>query len=149
MINLAPVSAPSDHARDTDIVSQLRRYRRFGFMTMLIFIGSLVSWSVLASLQGAVATAGQFVVASDVKKVQHPTGGVVGELLVKDGDRVNAGDVVIRLDDTLLRANYQIVAKQLDEFAVRRNRLEAERDSAVSIEPPAEFAQRENSPELT
>lgn len=149
MINLAPVSAPSDRARDANIVNQLKRYRRFGFMTMLIFLGSLMSWSVLASLQGAVATAGQFVVASDVKKVQHPTGGVVGELLVKDGDRVNAGDVVIRLDDTLLRANYQIVAKQLDEFAVRRSRLEAERDGAASIELPAEFLQRENSPELT
>ena len=60
------------------------------------------------------------------KKVQHPTGGVVAELHVRDGDQVKAGDVVIRLDDTQTRANLQIVAKGLDELWRARAREEAE-----------------------
>ena len=59
-----------------------------------------------------------------MKKVQHPTGGVVGEILVREGQRVTAGDVVMRLDATQTRSNLAIVTKRLDEFAVRRARLE-------------------------
>ena len=71
---------------------------------------------------------GKLVVDSNVKKVQHPTGGVVGELRVRDGDQVKAGDIVVRLDDTVTRANLAIVTKGLDELAARQARLEAERD---------------------
>ena len=73
---------------------------------------------------------GTLVVESDVKKVQHPTGGVVGEIHVRDGDRVKAGDVLIRLDETQTRANLAIIEKSLDELAARQARLEAERDGA-------------------
>ena len=67
-------------------------------------------------LSGAVVAPGTFVVDSHVKKVQHPTGGVVGEILARDGDRVRAGDVVIRLDETVARANLAMVSKSLDEL---------------------------------
>ena len=66
--------------------------------------------------------------------MQHPTGGVVGELRVRDGDRVKAGDIVMRLDETVTRANLAIVTKGLDELDARKARLEAERDGAESIE---------------
>jgi len=68
------------------------------------------------------------VVDSNVKKVQHPIGGVVGELLVRDGDRVNAADVLVRLDETVSRANLAILVKGLAELAAREARLTAERD---------------------
>ena len=70
------------------------------------------------------------VVDSNVKKVQHPTGGVVGELRVRDGDRVKAGDVVVRLDETITQAGLAIVMKGLNEMLARLARLEAERDDA-------------------
>ena len=65
-------------------------------------------------LSGALIAPGSVVVDSNVKKVQHPTGGIVGELRVRDGDRVKAGDVVVRLDDTVTRANLAIVTKGLE-----------------------------------
>jgi len=61
-----------------------------------------------------------------VKKVQHPTGGVVGELRAHDGDVVKAGDIVVRLDDTVTKANLAIVTKNLDAALARAARLEAE-----------------------
>ncbi|MGA9457566.1 MAG: HlyD family type I secretion periplasmic adaptor subunit, partial [Pseudolabrys sp.] len=76
------------------------------------------------------------VVDSNVKKVQHPTGGVVGKLNVQDGDRVKAGDILVQLDDTVTRANLAIVTKGLDELAARKARLEAERDGAESVTFP-------------
>jgi biotin carboxyl carrier protein len=76
-------------------------------------------------LSGALIASGSVVVDSNVKKVQHPTGGVVGELRVRDGDRVKAGDVIARLDQTVTRANLAVITKGLDEFAARKARWRA------------------------
>ncbi|QWG22169.1 HlyD family type I secretion periplasmic adaptor subunit [Bradyrhizobium sediminis] len=105
------------------------------------------SWA-LRFRPGAVVTSGVLVVESDVKKVQHPTGGVIGEIRVKDGDRVREGDVVIRLDETVTRANLAIVIKSLNELAVRRARLEAERDGADEIGFPSELLQEQDNYDL-
>ena len=80
--------------------------------------------------------AGTVVVDSNVKKVQHLSGGIVGELMVKEGARVAAGDLLMRLDDTIARTNLQIVQGQLDQLAARQARLKAERDGAKSIAFP-------------
>jgi HlyD family secretion protein len=89
---------------------------------------------------------GQFVIDTNVKKVQHPTGGIVGELKVREGDRVREGDLLIRLDETVTRANLLMVTKQLDELAARHSRLEAERDGRASMEWPAELVSRQSDP---
>ena len=94
-----------------------------------------------------VVAGGAVVVDSNVKKVQHPTGGVVGEILVKDGARVRQGDVVVRLDATVARANLAMVTKNLDELDARQARLEAERDGAAKVAFPAELA-RAGDPEV-
>ena len=91
---------------------------------------------------------GNLVVETNVKKVQHPTGGVVGELRVRDGTPVKAGDVVVRLDDTVTRANLAIVVKSLDELAARQARLEAERDAASAPSFPAELLARRSDPDV-
>jgi HlyD family secretion protein len=83
-----------------------------------------------------------------VKKVQHPTGGVVGEVRVRDGDRVKAGDILIRLDETVTRANLAIVTKGLTEIYARKARLAAERDGADIVEMPKELAGRANDPDV-
>ena len=85
-------------------------------------------WAATTELSGAVIAHGTVVVDSEVKRVQHPTGGVVGELHVREGDRVAAGDVLVRLDQTQTRANFEIISKSLDELVARQARLEAERD---------------------
>ena len=102
----------------------------------------------MTEFSGAVIAPGKLVVDTNVKKVQHPTGGVVGELKVKDGDRVKEGDVVVRLDETQTRANLAIVTKALDELAARQARQEAERDGADKVTFPAELLARGNDPEV-
>jgi HlyD family secretion protein len=87
-------------------------------------------------LAGAVIASGSLVVESNVKKVQHPTGGIVGELLVHDGSHVQAHDLLIRLDETAAQANVAMVDKSLAELFARRARLEAERDGSKEIEFP-------------
>ncbi len=102
----------------------------------------------MTELSGAVLAPGAIVVDSHVKKVQHPTGGVVGEIHARDGDRVRAGDVVIRLDETVARANLAMVTKSLDELAARHTRLEAERDGLKNFVFPTALTQRSTEPEL-
>lgn len=85
---------------------------------------------------------GKMVVDSSVKKVQHPTGGVVGDILAREGDAVKSGQVLIRLDETVTRANLAIVTKGLDEFEARLARLEAERDDHNDIAFPTSLTSR-------
>ena len=124
----------------------LRQSTRAGIAMIALFAGTIGLWAATSTLSGAVVAGGQFVVDSSVKKIQHSSGGIVGELRVKDGDRVNAGDLLIRLDETVTRANLQVVSKQLDEYLGRQARLEAERDGVDEIKMPAEFANRLHEP---
>jgi HlyD family secretion protein len=99
-------------------------------------------WATFTDISAAVIAPGQLVVETDVKKVQHPTGGVVGELLAREGQRVAAGDVLIRLDETQTRANLDIVLKAMDELSARRARDEAERDGLKTITFPPDLVAR-------
>ncbi|HVG51581.1 MAG TPA: HlyD family type I secretion periplasmic adaptor subunit [Xanthobacteraceae bacterium] len=102
-------------------------------------------WAMTTELSGAVVTQGVLMVDSNVKKVQHPGGGTVGELRVREGDRVKAGDILIRLDETQARAAAAIVIKNLDDLTARMARLEAERDSATQIKFPDALVARANT----
>ena len=79
-------------------------------VTSILIIG-VAGWGATAVISGAVVASGSLVVDSNVKKVQHLTGGIVGELRVRDGDRVRAGDIVVRLDETVTRAILGIRAR--------------------------------------
>jgi HlyD family secretion protein len=116
--------------------------------TAIVLVVGLGGWGVTTELTGAVIASGQVVVNSNVKKVQHPTGGVVGELRVRDGDRVKGGDIVLRLDDTQTRANLAIVVKGLDENLARRAREEAERDGRDAVTFPRELTDRIDCPDV-
>lgn len=122
----------------------VRAHGIWGGAVLLLLVIGVGGWAAFTELSGAVVTSGVLVVESEVKKVQHPTGGVIGEIRVKDGDRVREGDVVIRLDETVTRANLAIVIKSLNELAVRQARLEAERDGLAQVVfPPALVAQQD------
>ena len=83
-----------------------------------------------------------------MKKIQHPTGGIVGELLAREGDRVRQGDVLVRLDGTQARASLAIINRALDEMAARQARYEAERDGADAVVFPAGLTARAADPEV-
>jgi len=115
---------------------------------MVLLLGGIGGWAATTDLSGAVIAPGALVVESNVKKVQHPTGGVVGELLVHDGDQVRTGQVVMRLDDTVTRANLAVVTKALDELGARKARLMAERDGASAISFPYDLLRRSDNVEV-
>jgi HlyD family secretion protein len=117
-------------------------------VTSLLLVVGLGGWAATTEFAGAVIAPGQVVVNSNVKKVQHPTGGIVGELRVRDGDKVKAGDVVVRLDDVQTRANLAIVTKALDEMAARQAREETERDGIDEITFPADLLVRMNDADV-
>ncbi len=89
------------------------------------------AWTASTELSGAIIATGSLVVESNIKKVQHPTGGVVAELRVEEGAPVKAGELLIRLDATTARATFDSVSKSLWEIAARNARLEAERDGGM------------------
>ena len=135
-------------ARIDAVSHSIRRHLIAGLAVSLLLVGGIGTWAAATSLSGAVVASGHFVVDSYVKKVQHPTGGVVGEIFVSEGDTVEAGDVVMRLDATQTRANLAIVVKRLDELTARLARLQAERDDLDSITFPSALTQRADEPEV-
>ena len=107
-----------------------------GFVALTILVGVIGVWSVKARIAGAVIASGMIQVENNRQVVQHPQGGVVGEILAKDGDTVAAGDVVLRLDDALLQSELSIIEGQLAEIRARKARLEAERDGLDAVMVP-------------
>jgi HlyD family secretion protein len=125
-----------------DTKTAIRRHLWAGLAILVVLCGGVGGWAASTEISGAVIAPGALVVDSNVKKVQHPSGGVVGEIRVRDGDRVQVGDVVIRLDETVTRANLGIVLRGLDELIARKARLEAERDGLEGIAFPNAFIER-------
>lgn len=121
---------------------QIQRYLVAGLATCLLLVGGVGGLAAVTKMSGAVIASGRLVVDSNVKKVQHPTGGVVGEIRVREGDLVKAGDILVRLDETTTRANLAIVSKGLDEFYARLARLEAERDGKDTVSFPEVLTSR-------
>ena len=128
--------------------SSIRWHIFVGVVVVVLLAGGLGGWASTAQISGALIAPGSIVVDSNVKKVQHPTGGVVGEVRVRDGDRVKAGDILIRLDETVTRANLAIVTKGLTELYTRKARLAAERDSSETVAMPKELADRVDDPDV-
>jgi HlyD family secretion protein len=125
-----------------------RKHILAGVAVIALVLGGTGVWAARTDISGAVVSSGMVVVESKVKKVQHPTGGVVSEIKVKNGSIVKAGDLLVRLDDTVSRANLQLITKQLDELVMREARLEAERDGASSITLPESYHGREDDPDI-
>jgi HlyD family secretion protein len=117
----------------------IRKLNLTGLGVAVLLVCGAGGWAATAQLAGVVIAPGTIVVESSVKKVQHPSGGVVGEILVKEGDRVAAGQIVLRLDDTMTKATLGVVRSQLDELTAREARLLAERDDAPAIVVPPQL----------
>ena len=121
---------------------------RNGLRVLTVVALVVAVWMVAVPLAAAVIVPGNLVVQSNVKTIQHPTGGVVAEIAVHDGMQVKSGDLLVRLDATQTRANLRMVSKQLDELRVRIARLVAERDGLPQVALPQELAPRGDDQEV-
>ncbi len=88
-------------------------YIRFGIFCVALLAGGLGGWAATAKLKGAVISSGHLRVESQRQVVQHLDGGVVGAILVREGDLVGAGEVLIRLGGTTLRSELAVLESQL------------------------------------
>lgn len=116
----------------------LRWGGRFAFMTgfaaLALLVGLLGVWGTQTRIAGAVIAPGLIKVESNRQVIQHPDGGIVGAIHARNGDYVDVGQVLLRLDDTDVRAELAIIEQQLVEVTARIARLRAERDGATSFE---------------
>ena len=151
-ISSARSASPSGRAAATDraprLSADINRYVTAGMVVTFLLFGCIGVWGATTDIAGAVLAPGTVTVDGNVKKVQHLNGGIVGSIHVKNGDHVAAGDLLLRLDETVTRANLQIITKQLDEFAGRAARLKAERDGLDSIPFAPAFAGRQGEPSV-
>ena len=136
-------AGPTDSANES-----IRRHIIAGSVLVGVLAFGLGGWASTAEISGALIVQGDIVVDSNIKKVQHPTGGVVGKLFVHDGDHVKAGQILIQLDETVTQANLAIVTKGLTELYARKARLAAELDGADSVAVPKELANHLDNPDV-
>jgi len=118
------------------VPTNVGRYLFAGFFIVFALIGGVTVWAATQQISGAVIATGRVVVASNLKKVQHPTGGVVSKITVKNGDQVAQGQLLMRLDETITKANLSVIVKQTNELSMRAARLEAERDGQDEVTIP-------------
>ncbi|QND66579.1 HlyD family type I secretion periplasmic adaptor subunit [Mesorhizobium loti] len=126
----------------------IRRNLLGGTTVVALLVGGMGVWAGTVDISGAVISHGAVVVETSEKKVQHPTGGVVGKIFVRDGDRVRAGDILVQLSDTIPRASLAYVTKNLDELYARKSRLEAERDGVERMTLAPMLVARMDDPEI-
>lgn len=126
--------------------SSLRRFQIVGFLSVLLMVGVVGGWANFTHLNGAVIAPATIMVETYSKKVQHKEGGIVGEIRVKDGDRVEIGQALVVLDNTETKSELAIIDGLLDEALAKRARLEAQRDLSSVIVFPAEILARANEP---
>ncbi len=113
---------------------------RFGLAVILIAFGGLLAWSAFAPLAKGVVASGTLVVDSNRKSIQHLEGGIVSEILVRDGDTVKAGQVLMRLDEVSSQAQRDVLYGQFLAAKAKEARLIAERDQKQQIVWPEELA---------
>ena len=139
---------PSKPVRKFDPVRSIRRLTLAGVAVSALLIFGVGGWAATTEVAGAVIAQGRVIVESSVKKVQHPTGGVVGELMVKEGQHVKSGDVVLRLDQTQTMAALEVIRQAIDELTARKARDEAEVNGLAAIEFPPDLLARRDDPKV-
>ncbi|TPJ74964.1 HlyD family type I secretion periplasmic adaptor subunit [Mesorhizobium sp. B2-7-1] len=128
--------------------ASIRFYTRLGLGAVLLLGGGVGGWASVTEIAGAVIAPGTLVVDSHVKNVQHATGGIIAEIDARDGDKVKAGDLLLRLDRTVSAANLAVVSKALDQLTARKARLDSERRGSDAIIFPNELLDRVADPDV-
>lgn len=100
----------------------------------LALVGGVAGWAYTTELSNAVVASGVVTVEGNAKSVQHLSGGIVGQILVAEGQEVNAGQILLRLDGTVVRSNFEVTESSLAHMYARRARLLAERSSGATVD---------------
>lgn len=116
-----------------------RKHTRLGWWIIVAGLGGFLVWASLAPLDKGVPLSGTVTVATNKKAVQHLTGGTVEEILVKEGDKVKAGDVLVRMNAVQSKANAEMARVQYFSARTAEARLIAERDNGKTIVFPPEL----------
>jgi len=124
----------------------LRRYSLLSLFAVAVLVVGLGTWAVFTSIAGAVIAGGFLVVETNAKRVQHAEGGIVAAIMARNEDHVNAGDVLVRLDDTMLKASLNVINNQLDEARAIEARLVAEIGGRSDFVVPPELEVRRTEP---
>jgi len=119
-----------------------------GLAALFVLVAGFGVWAASARIAGAIVASGQIEVEQHRQIVQHPDGGVVAQILVRDGQPVEQGEVLIRLDGSLLQTELTIIEGQYHEVLARRGRLEAERDGSTEIRFPDPLPVAHDDPRL-
>nr|WP_249804062.1 biotin/lipoyl-binding protein [Bradyrhizobium sp. 193] len=138
---LAP-SSTSDQLRSGAPSDSIRRVALAGWLIIAIFFGGFGTWALTAPLNGAVVANAIVKVDGNRKSVQHLDGGIVRELHVREGERVLAGDLLIVLDDTQVRAEYEVLTQQYAVLRATEVRLLTELDHGSELAMPADLRAR-------
>jgi len=146
---MPPVAVPASHGPFSLGRPPTRFATLFGLAALVLFLGCFGAWSVLAPLSEAAAGPGVIKAEGNRRTVQHLEGGIVREILVRDGDRVRAGDVLLRLDDVQAGAQLQALEAQRLFLLAQDARLKAELANAAAIAWPEEILARRADPRVT
>jgi HlyD family secretion protein len=120
-----------------------------GLLSLVVLVGGFGTWAVTSNIAGAIIASGQIEVDQNRQAIQHPEGGVVAELAVDEGQQVEEGEILLRLDASDIASGYAVVRGQLNEVRARRARLEAERDGLSELQFGTDLQQTAlNDPEL-
>lgn len=117
----------------------ITRHIIFASLVIGLLVGTVGLWAAQAELTGAVIAPGSIVVDKNVKKLQHRDGGIISKIHVRNGDKVQAGDTMLELDDTQIRAEMGVILSQLTELVARSARLKAEIHSEEEVTFPPRF----------
>ena len=143
----------TDIIPDADIPNQVKTdetmYARLGWWIVLAGVGGFLLWAFIAPLDKGVPLSGTVTVDSNRKAVQHQTGGIVDDILVKEGDRVKEGQILVRMNDIQVKAQAEITRSQLVSARAVEARLIAERDDKTKIEFPSLLLSIKNDPRVT
>jgi protease secretion system membrane fusion protein len=131
-----------------EVNTDARRFSRLGWLIVLLGFGGFVLWGLFAPLDKGVPLQGTVAKESNRKAIQHQTGGTVQEILVKDGDVVKAGQVLVRMNGIVAKSSYETSEAQYLTARGNEARLIAERDGLKSIKFPTELEQRKNEPRV-
>lgn len=115
------------------IQSSLRQHIFVCIVVIGVLLGGIGSWAYFTEISGAIVASGNVVVETNTRRVQHQEGGIVKSIFVKNGDVINAGDLLIRLDDTITNANLSVIIKQLINLYAQEARLIAEQGGADKV----------------
>jgi protease secretion system membrane fusion protein len=131
-----------------EVNTDARSFSRVGWMIVILGLGAFLLWGLFAPLDKGVPLSGTVAKESNRKAIQHMTGGTIKEILVKDGDVVKEGQVLVRMNGILAKSAYETTDAQYLTARAAEARLAAERDGHKSIKFPAELEQRRNDPRV-